>query len=188
MTHNTNHCDDDCNCCQELQIGKKAPEFEMEGYFNGEKKKYSLKDFKGQWVLLFFYPLDFTFVCPTELLELSRKAEDFEKINTQILGVSVDSVYSHIAWLEELGDLNFPLLSDITKQTSFDYNVLLPEQGISLRGAFIIDPDGVLKSYMVNDVTIGRNVSELTRLIQAFQTGDLCPVGWRQGDKTLGKS
>lgn len=178
-------CDPGC-CC--LQIGKKAPSFKMEGYYKGDKKHYHLEDFKGKWVVLFFYPLDFTFVCPTELLELSKKHSEFEKINAQVLGVSVDSVYSHEAWLKELGDLEYPLLSDITKQVSYSYNVLLEEEGISLRGAFIIDPDGMLKSYTVNDVTIGRNVDELVRLIKAFQTGDLCPVGWHEGEKTLGKA
>ena len=180
------------NCCEtacsSMQIGQKAPEFTMEGYFKGEKKKYSLSDFKGKWKIIFFYPLDFTFVCPTELVELSKRNEDFEKINTQILGVSVDSVYSHEAWLKELGDFNYPLLSDITKNVSWDYNVLLEEEGVSLRGAFIIDPDGVLQSYMVNNLSIGRNVDELLRLVEAFQTGDLCPVGWNKGGKTLGKS
>ena len=180
------------NCCEtscsSMQIGQKAPGFTMEGYFKGEKKKYSLSDFKGKWKIIFFYPLDFTFVCPTELVELSKRNEDFEKINTQILGVSVDSVYSHEAWLKELGDFNYPLLSDITKNVSWDYNVLLEEEGVSLRGAFIIDPDGVLQSYMVNNLSIGRNVDELLRLVEAFQTGDLCPVGWSKGGKTLGKS
>jgi alkyl hydroperoxide reductase subunit AhpC len=160
----------------------------MEGYFKGQKKHYSLKDYKGRWVVLFFYPLDFTFVCPTELIELSKKNAEFEKLNTQVLGVSVDSVYSHEAWSKgDLGDLHFPLLSDITKMTSADYNVLIPESGISLRGAFIIDPEGILKSYMVNDTSIGRNIDELIRLVEAFQTGDLCPVGWKKGQKTLGK-
>ena len=178
------------SCCpgSTLQIGKPAPEFTMEGYFKGEKKKYSLSDYKGKWTILFFYPLDFTFVCPTELVELSKRHDEFEAINTQVLGVSVDSVYSHEAWLKELGDFNYPLLSDITKKTSWDYNVLLEDEGISLRGAFIIDPDGVLKSYMVNDLSIGRNVDELVRLVQAFQTGDLCPVGWSKGKETLGKA
>ncbi len=176
------------NCCKSLQIGKSAPEFTMEGYFKGEKKKYSLEDNKGKWTLLFFYPLDFTFVCPTELIELSKKVDEFETNNTQVFGISVDSVYSHEAWLKEMGDLNYPLLSDLTKQVSKSYNVLLKEEGISLRGAFIIDPNGVLKCYMVNDLSIGRNVDELIRLIQAFQTGDLCPVGWHKGEKTLGKA
>lgn len=175
-------------CCSTLQIGQPAPEFTMDGYFKGQKKKYSLSEMKGKWVLLFFYPLDFTFVCPTELVELSRKTGDFEAANAQVLGVSVDSVYSHEAWMKEMGDLNYPLLSDITKRVSKHYRVLLKEEGISLRGAFIIDPNGILKCYMVNDLAIGRNVDELIRLIQAFQTGDLCPVGWKKGDTTLGKA
>jgi len=169
-------------------VGKPAPEFKMEGYFKGQMKHYHLDDFKGEWVLLFFYPLDFTFVCPTELIELSKKHKDFEEINTQILGVSVDSVYSHEAWLKDMGDFEYPLLSDMTKEVSRDYNVLIPEEGISLRGAFIIDPEGIVRSYTVNDVTIGRNIDELVRLIKAFQTGDLCPVGWEEGEKTLGKA
>lgn len=187
MTHN-----DDCQCndacCCTLRIGKPAPEFKMEGYFKGKMKHYHLDDFKGKWVLLFFYPLDFTFVCPTELIELSKKHKNFEKINTQVLGVSVDSVYSHEAWLKDIGDFEYPLLSDMTKEVSRDYNVLVPEEGISLRGAFIIDPEGIVRSYTINDVTIGRNIDELVRLIKAFQTGDLCPVGWEEGDKTLGKA
>lgn len=179
-------CDD--NCCQQLQIGLPAPEFTVDGYFKGAKKKYSLGDFKGKWKILFFYPLDFTFVCPTELVELSKRHKEFEDINTQVLGISVDSVYSHEAWLKEMGDFEYPLLSDITKKVSFDYNVLLEKDGISLRGAFIINPEGILKSYMVNDLSVGRNVDELLRLAQAFQTGELCPVGWKKGTKTLGKA
>ena len=143
---------------------------------------------KGNGYCFFFYPLDFTFVCPTELIELSKKHKDFEEINTQILGVSVDSVYSHEAWLKDMGDFEYPLLSDMTKEVSRDYNVLIPEEGISLRGAFIIDPEGIVRSYTVNDVTIGRNIDEFVRLIKAFQTGDLCPVGWEEGEKTLGKA
>ncbi|MBI4975280.1 peroxiredoxin [Candidatus Peregrinibacteria bacterium] len=179
----------DCSCENEcyLQVGHLAPSFDVEGFFKGQKAKYSLKGHKGKWVILFFYPLDFTFVCPTELVELSKRHNEFEGINTQVLGMSVDSVYSHEAWLKELGELNYPLLSDITKEVSADYNVLIPEKGISLRGAFIIDPEGVLKCYMVNDLGVGRNVDELKRLISAFQTGDLCPVGWKPGEKTLGK-
>jgi len=181
----------EANCCShqpQLQIGAKVPDFLAEGYFKGEKRKYSLKDYDGKWKILFFYPLDFTFVCPTELIELSKRHKDFEDINAQVLGISVDSVYSHEAWLKEIGDFNYPLLSDITKNISFDYNVLLEEEGISLRGAFIIDPDGILKAYMINDLAVGRNVDELLRLITAFQSGDLCPVGWNKGDKTLGKA
>lgn len=178
-----------CCCRPALQIGQGAPDFEMEGYFKGEKRRYSLSEQKGKWTLLFFYPLDFTFVCPTELLELSKRHKDFEALNAQVLGVSVDSVFSHEAWEKgDLGELNYPLLSDINKKASWAYNVLLKKEGISLRGAFLVDPDGVLKFYCVNDLAVGRNVDELLRLIKAFQTGDLCPVGWNQGEKTLGKA
>jgi len=180
-----NDCADEC--CTELKIGKPAPDFVMDGYFKGEKNEYSLEDYKGKWKIVFFYPLDFTFVCPTELLELSKRHEEFEKLNAQVLGISVDSVYSHEAWSKDLGDLNFPLLSDMTKEVSAMYNVLL-EEGIALRGAFIVDPEGILKSYTVNDNAVGRSADELLRLIEAFQTGDLCPVGWKKGDKTLGKA
>jgi len=172
----------------ELQIGKEAPEFTMDGYFKGKMGKYSMSDYEGKWKLLFFYPLDFTFVCPTELLELSDRISEFEKLNTQVLGISVDSVYSHEAWLKDIGDFNYPLLSDITKNVSYDYNVLLDEEGISLRGAFIIDPEGKLRSYTVNDISIGRNLDEFLRILEALQTGELCPVGWKKGDKTLGKA
>jgi peroxiredoxin 2/4 len=184
---NMNDCSDE-GCCSPLQVGNPAPDFMLEGYFKGDKKRYALSDYKGKWTILFFYPLDFTFVCPTELVELSKRHSEFEEINTQVLGVSVDSVYSHEAWLKELGDFNYPLLSDMTKEVSFNYNVLLPEEGISLRGAFVIDPDGVLQCYMVNNLAVGRNVDELLRLIRAFQTGDLCPVGWSKGKDTLGKA
>jgi alkyl hydroperoxide reductase subunit AhpC len=174
--------------CSDLQIGKLAPEFRAEGYFKGKKGEYSLSDYRGKWILLFFYPLDFTFVCPTELIELSKRNKEFEDINTQVLGISVDSVYSHEAWLKEIGDFDYPLLSDLTKKISKSYNVLLEEKGISLRGAFVIDPEGILKCYMVNDLSVGRSVDELLRLITAFKTGDLCPVGWKPGNKTLGKA
>lgn len=173
-----------------LQVGLQAPHFEMEGYLKGDKKKYSLSDYKGKWTVLFFYPLDFTFVCPTEILELSKRHKEFEDKNAQVLGVSVDSVFSHEAWCKQggLGELNYPLLSDITKEVSADYNVLLPEEGISLRGVFIISPDGILKSYTVNDNSIGRNVDEILRTLDALQSGQLCPVGWSKGEKTLGKA
>lgn len=180
-------CECSCFCCAP-QIGDKAPDFVLDGYFQGAKKKFALKDFQGKWVLLFFYPLDFTFVCPTELRELSQRQAEFAELNTQILGVSVDSVYAHEAWLKELGDFNYPLLSDLTKEVSRKYHVLLPKEGIALRGAFLISPDGVLKSYMVNDNSVGRSVAELLRLVTALQTGELCPVGWQKGQQTLGKT
>lgn len=189
--------DNECyegDCCgeeeydEEIQVGGVVPFVELEGYFKGEKKVFSFDDYPDKWIVLFFYPLDFTFVCPTELLELSKKHKEFEKINAQVLGVSIDSVFSHEAWSKELGDLNFPLLSDVTKFTSMDYNVLIEDQGIALRGTFIISPEGVLKSMQINDLDIGRNVDEILRTIQALQTGELCPVNWTPGKKTLGNA
>lgn len=171
-----------------VQVGKRAPSFRMEGFFKGKNSHYSLEDFEGDWKILFFYPLDFTFVCPTELVELSKKAELFKDLDAKILGVSVDSVYSHEAWLKELGEFNYPLLSDITKEVSRDYNVLIEKEGISLRGTFIIDPEGIVKHILVNDLSIGRNIDEMLRTLKALQTGDLCPVNWTPEKDTLGKA
>lgn len=170
-------------------IGKPAPTFTAQSYLKGEIKDVSLSDYKGKWVVLFFYPLDFTFVCPTEIQGFDTLVPEFAKINAQVLGCSVDSVYSHKSWSEgALGQLNFPLVSDINHRISRDYGVLMEDKGISLRGCFIIDPEGNLRSYLVNDLSVGRNVEEVYRLVQAFQTGELCPVGWKPGQATLGKA
>lgn len=171
-----------------VQVGKAAPEFSAQAVVNGEIKDVSLTQYRGKWVVLFFYPLDFTFVCPTEIKGFQEKHAEFEALNAQVLGISVDSVYSHLDWLKDLGQLSFPLLSDLTKRISRDYGVLLEEKGISFRGAFIIDPEGVLRSYVVNDLSVGRSVEEILRTVQAFQTGELCPVGWTPGKQTLGKA
>ncbi len=175
----------------ELAIGCPAPDFEAPAYMDKSVDgKVALSDYRGKWVLLFFYPLDFTFVCPTELIELGRMQDQFEKHNCQILGVSIDSVYSHQAWAQqnkEIGNIAFPLVSDLTKEISFLYNVL-HEDGMSLRGSFLIDPDGVLQSMTVNNLPVGRNPKELLRTLKAFQTGDLCPTSWEEGEKTLGKA
>lgn len=171
------------------QIGKLAPEFEAQAYVNGEIKNVSLRDYRGKWVVLFFYPLDFTFVCPTEIQGFNDKKAEFDKLNAQVLGASVDSVHSHKAWSEgSLGKMNYPLVSDLSHRISRDYGILLEDKGISLRGVFLIDPDGNLRSYLVNDLSVGRNVDEIIRLLQAFQSGELCPVGWKPGEKTLGKA
>ena len=175
---------------QQAYVGKRAPAFELEGLSpEGDFKKYSLESQKGKWVVLFFYPLDFTFVCPTEITAFNEAKAEFDKINTQIIGMSVDSVFSHKAWMEGvLGQMDFPMASDMTKEISYQYGVLIEEQGISLRGAFVIDPDGILKMAVVHDNNIGRNVEEIIRVVQACQTGELCPVGWKPGGKTLGKA
>jgi alkyl hydroperoxide reductase subunit AhpC len=183
--------DEDCNdiVFQPLQVASPAPDFKCEAFMpDGKFQHVSLEDYKGKWVVLFFYPLDFTFVCPTEIIEFNKHTGEFEKLNAQILGVSVDSVYSHQAWSKDLGKLSFPLLSDMTKEISMDYGVLLEDKGIALRGTFIIDPDGILRQASVNDLPIGRSVKETLRLVKAAQSGELCPVGWEPGEDTLGKA
>ncbi len=169
-------------------IGTKAPDFIMEGVYKQQFKKTRLADYKGKWVVLFFYPLDFTFVCPTEIKQFSTKHKEFEKLNARVLGVSVDSVHSHKAWLKELGDLNYPLLSDITKKVSYEYGVLIEDQGIATRGTFIIDPKGIMRYACIHDLDVGRSVDETLRVLTALQTGQLCPVEWKPGKKTLGKA
>ena len=170
------------------QIGQKAPDFRMQGIFKGEIRDVSLEDFAGKWVVLFFYPGDFTFVCPTEVTEFSVKNDEFKELDAQVLGVSVDSAYAHRAWIKELGEVKYPLLSDITKEVSRRYGVLIIDKGISLRGAFIIDPEGVIRYLVVHDLNIGRSVDEILRVLQALQTGEMCPVEWRPGKSTLGKA
>jgi peroxiredoxin 2/4 len=184
-----------CHDHDELQtvlgVGLPAPEFTAPVYQDGKiDESLSLEDYRGKWVLLFFYPLDFTFVCPTELYELSALQGEFEEANCQIIGASVDSVFSHQAWAEKdkkIGDIKFPIISDLSREVSFDYGIL-HQEGMSLRGAFIIDPEGVLQSMTVNNLDVGRNSAELLRLVKAFQTGDLCPASWVTGTDTLGKA
>ncbi len=175
------------------KVGEKAPDFAMPSTKNLEKldTRVSLSDYKGKWLVFFFYPLDFTFVCPTEITALSDRSGDFEALGTEILGCSTDSVHSHKAWIKTprnqngLGELKFPLASDITKAVARDYGVLIENEGIALRGLFIIDPDGVLRYSVVHDLNIGRSVDETLRVLEALQTGGLCPVNWKPGQKTL---
>lgn len=176
--------------CSKPVVGQTAPQFKAPAYVDGQIKEISLSDYKGKWVVLFFYPLDFTFVCPTEILEFNSKTDEFKKKSAQLIGASIDSVYSHKGWCEQggLGKLNFPLISDITKKISQDYGILLEDKGISLRGTFIIDPEGKTRAATVHDLQVGRSVEETLRVLTAFQTGELCPVGWTPGKKTLGKA
>jgi peroxiredoxin 2/4 len=175
------------------KVGQKAPDFTMPTTKNMEDldQVTKLSDYQGKWLVLFFYPLDFTFVCPTEIRGFNSRLEEFRKAGGEILGVSVDSVYSHRAWVRTsqsdggLGGLNYPLASDITKQVSRDYGVLIEEQGIALRGLFIIDPEGILRYQVVSDLNIGRSVDETLRVLQALQTGGLCPIDWHPGERTL---
>lgn len=167
-----------------MKVGEEAPEFELEGT-NG---RFSLENKRGKWVVLFFYPLDFTFVCPTEVTAFSKSAKEFEKELAEVYGISVDSVAAHKAWIEKLGGLNYPLLSDINKEVSRKYGVLIEKEGVALRGLFIIDPDGILQYMVIHNNNVGRSVQETLRVLKALKTGELCPVEWKQGDKTLGKA
>lgn len=173
-----------------IQVGSKVPDFQGQAVFpDGEFKEVKLSNYKGKWVVLFFYPLDFTFICPTEITSFNDHYNEFTEANTEVIGASIDSVFCHLAWINDgLGKLKFPLLSDITKSISRDYGVLLEEAGIALRGTFIIDPDGKLRSAVVNDTGTGRNVGETLRTLRALQTGELTPCGWEPGKKTLGKA
>ena len=182
--------------CEEmnfLQIGQPAPDFTVSAYLpekDDVDAKVSLSDYRGKWVLLFFYPLDFTFVCPTELVKLAEMQEEFAENNCQILSASIDSPFVHQAWLKadkRLSGIKFPMLSDMDKMLGLDYNTI-HDDGMHFRGAFIIDPDGVLQSMTVNNLPVGRNPEELLRTLKAFQTGDLCPVEWHEGEETLGKA
>lgn len=177
----------------ERLVGRPAPEFSLETV-SGDGKEFghaSLSDYRGKWLVFFFYPLDFTFVCPTEITALSNAYDKFDELDTEILGVSVDSIHSHRAWINTpkdsngLGRLNFPLASDITKNVAREYGVLIEEEGVALRGLFIIDPDGELKYQVVNHNDVGRSVEETLRVLQALQSGGLCPMNWRPGDKNL---
>lgn len=178
------------NMNEQAYVGKMAPKFELEGYApDGSFKKFSLEGMKGKWVVLFFYPLDFTFICPTEITEYSSMNEAFEKLNAVVLGCSTDSCHSHKAWCEsQLGPLNYPLLADMTHKVSRDYRVLIEEEGTALRGTFIIDPDGILRYALYHDTGVGRSTAETLRVLEALQTGELCPASWKPGVKTLGKA
>ena len=179
---------------EKAQIGQPTPDFNMASTRNIEKlnENVQLSDYRGKWVVLLFYPLDFTFVCPTELTTFSDRYDDFEAINAEVIGVSTDSVYSHRAWLQTARDkggvegLRYPLASDITGTVARDYGVLIEDKGIALRGLFVIDPEGILRYKVVHDLNIGRSAEETLRVIQALQTGGLCQAEWRPGQKTLG--
>ncbi len=175
-------------------VQKKAPEFAADAVVGGDFKQIKLADYKGKWVVLFFYPLDFTFVCPTEITAFSDQIQDFKKLNAEVLGCSVDSKFSHLAWVNTprkeggLGKIEYPLLADLSKKIASDYGVLL-DAGIALRGLFIISPEGNISYEVVHDLGIGRNVNEVLRVLEAIQTvqktGEVCPANWNKGGKTM---
>lgn len=176
-------------------VGKKAPEFSATAVVGGSDfKEVKLSDFKGKNVLLFFYPLDFTFVCPTELHAFQEKVEQFKKLNTEVIGCSIDSQFSHLAWLKTpktdggIEGVKYPILADVTKTIARDYDVLLPG-GVALRGAFLIDKEGTVRHQTVNDLPLGRNIDEFLRLVEALQYheehGEVCPANWKKGEKSM---
>jgi alkyl hydroperoxide reductase subunit AhpC len=169
-------------------VGNAAPKFSM-ATVSGDGKDFgrvSLDDYAGKWLVLFFYPLDFTFVCPTEITGYSKRIEEFKALGADVLGASVDSEHSHKAWINgDLGELAFPLASDMTKKVSEEYGILIEDAGIALRGLFIIDPEGVLRYSVVHDLNVGRSVDETLRVLKALQTGGLCPMDWDEGDDLL---
>lgn len=179
-----------------VQIQKQAPDFTAtavmpDGSFN---EKFSLSDYKGKYVLLFFYPLDFTFVCPSEILAFDKRLEEFKQRNCEVIGVSVDSHYTHWAWRNTpvekggIGNIRYPLVSDLTKQISRDYGVLLNE-AVALRGLFIMDRDLIVRHILINDLPIGRSVDEALRVLDAIQYheehGEVCPANWRKGEEAM---
>ena len=159
-----------------LRVGQQAPDFTATAVVDQEFKEVTLSQYRGKYVVLFFYPLDFTFVCPTEITAFSDRYADFSSKNTEVLGVSVDSQFSHLAWIQTprnqggLGDINYPLVADLKKEISTAYNVLDEAEGVALRGLFIIDPDGVIMHATINNLPVGRNVDETLRVLQAFQS------------------
>lgn len=176
-----------------LKVGKPAPDFCMKTTKDLDTlgSTATLADYAGKWLVLFFYPLDFTFVCPTEITALSERVAAFHKLDAEVLGVSTDSVHSHRAWIKTprdqggLGSIEFPLAADTTLAVSRNYGVLVEEEGIALRGLFIIDPEGVLRYSVVHDLNVGRSVDETLRVLQALQAGGLCPVNWKPGQTLL---
>jgi len=179
-------------------IRKPAPAIDATAYFDCDFKKISLEDYKGKYVVLFFYPLDFTFVCPTEIIAFSDAAEKFREFDCEIIGCSIDSQFSHMEYCMKsrkqggLGDMKIPLIADVSKQVAKDYGCLIDhgdDNGVAFRATYVIDREGVLRHISMNDLPVGRNIDEISRLVQAFQYtdvhGEVCPAKWKPGDATM---
>ena len=176
------------------QVQKPAPDFTATAVVNEEFKELKLVDYRGKYVVLFFYPLDFTFVCPTEIIAFSDRVDEFKSRNAEVIGCSIDSQFSHLAWIQQprnvggLGGLKYPLVADLTKKIASDYGVLL-DGGIALRGTFLIDKEGVVRAMTVHDLPLGRSVDEALRVLDALQHfekhGEVCPADWKKGSATI---
>lgn len=179
----------------DLKITKPAPLFEAQCVKDGQFETFKLSDYKGKYLVLFFYPLDFTFVCPTEIIAFSDRVEEFKAIECEVAACSTDSIYSHLAWVNTprkqggLGNMNIPLIADKTSEISKKYGCLKDDEGIAFRGLYIIDDKGILRQITINDLPVGRSVDETLRLVQAFQFtdkhGEVCPAGWKPGKQTM---
>ena len=180
-------------------VTQKAPDFTATAVMpnNTFKEDFKLSDYQGKYVVLFFYPLDFTFVCPSEIIAFDKKLEEFKKRNTEVIAVSIDSQFSHFAWKNTepkaggIGNVQFPLVADLSKNISRDYGVLFDES-IALRGLFLIDKEGVVRHSVINDLPLGRNIEEALRMVDALQFfeehGDVCPANWQSGDDAMNPS
>jgi len=176
-------------------VGYPAPDWSGEAVVKGEFKTVGLEEYKGKWLVMVFYPLDFTFVCPTELVSFSDRVDDFRSLNAEIVALSVDSKHSHYAWTQVprnkggLGDIKYPLVGDITKKIARQYGVLYKETGNTVRGLFVIDPNGIVRQITLNDDQIGRSIDEVLRLLKGLQHADkhgvVCPANWKPGDDDL---
>jgi peroxiredoxin 2/4 len=175
------------------KVGQPAPDFNMPSTKNLQTlaENVKLSDYKGKWLILLFYPLDFTFVCPTELTAFSDRIDELNGIGAEVIGISTDSVHSHRAWIKTprdqngVADLKYPLASDTGGRLAAKYNILVEEEGIALRGLFIINPEGILQYAVVHDLNIGRSVDETLRVLQGLQTGGLCAADWTPGQENL---
>ncbi|MHB9139425.1 MAG: redoxin domain-containing protein [Victivallaceae bacterium] len=176
-------------------VTKPAPDFKAQAVMpDNTFEDIQLSSFKGKYVILFFYPLDFTFVCPTELIAFNRKLDEFKKRNTEVIGVSVDSAFSHLAWKNTpvneggIGDVQYPIVADLTKQISRDFGILLNES-VALRGLFLIDKEGIVRHAVINDLPLGRSIDEALRMVDALQFhekyGDVCPANWKAGEEGM---
>lgn len=179
-----------------LLVGQPAPQFEAQAVVDGSIiSDFSLQDLQGKYTVLLFYPLDFTFVCPTELHAFQDKSEEFANRNAQVVAISVDSAYSHLAWLNTpvasggIQGITYPIVSDLDKSIARSFNILDEDQGIAYRGLVLIDREGVVRHLLVNDLPLGRNVDEVLRLLDALATyeelGEVCPANWKKGEKTM---
>ncbi len=174
-------------------INSKAPEFNENAFIDGDIKKIKLSDYKGKWVILFFYPADFTFVCPTELGELAKHYEDIKKLGAEVISISTDTAFVHKAWhdnSETIKQIKFPMLADPAMRVCKSYETLIQEEGLSLRATFLIDPEGIIKALEFHNNDIGRSIHELIRKVQAAKfvfenKGQVCPMNWHPGEKTL---